>query len=421
MLESVIEYVTKRQLRGVKFSEMQPRISKGTVCIGLYVHVPFCKTPCPYCPYNRYPWQPDKAESYVKAVKKEIALYKEKLEDIAISSIYFGGGTPTLMAEGLVEIIKEVKGSFTVKGGICTEANPDDLNEKTLDLLIDSGVRKLSIGVQSFKDNILRAIGRMSHDGKTAVKGIKAALARDFDCINIDLMFSLPTQTLSDLRNDLNIAAEMEIPQITTYPLLLFPYTKTYRDVKEGRVKIPDGKVEKAMYHMIVDFLTDAGYEPCSVWSFTKQGVEKYGSVEREEYIGLGAGAASRIGSITYWNTFPVDEYIQAVDKGFPVAVGSELTPRALMMQWFMMRLYETGINKDGFIKQFGVEVDEALKWPLRIFRFFGTIQSDKNSVTVTKRGMYHVHTMTKTFLSTYINRICEECMRNPWPMSFQI
>ena len=84
MLESVIEYVTKRQLRGVKFSEMKPRLSKDMECIGLYVHVPFCKTLCPYCPYNRYPWQPDKAESYVKAVKKEIALYKEKLEDIAI-------------------------------------------------------------------------------------------------------------------------------------------------------------------------------------------------------------------------------------------------------------------------------------------------------------------------------------------------
>ena len=139
MLESIIQYMTKRRLRGVKFSKMEPRLSKDMDSISLYVHMPFCKIPCPYCPYNRYPWQPNKAEPYVNAVKKEIGLYKDKLEDITISSLYFGGGTPTLMPEGLAKIIEQVKESFKVEGDICAEANPDDLSEKTLDLLLDSG------------------------------------------------------------------------------------------------------------------------------------------------------------------------------------------------------------------------------------------------------------------------------------------
>ncbi|RLI44642.1 hypothetical protein DRO69_06905 [Candidatus Bathyarchaeota archaeon] len=421
MSESIVKYMTKKQLKGIKFSKMKLKLPNDVESIGLYVHIPFCKIPCPYCPYNRYPWQPNKAEPYINAVKKEINLYKEMLGGITVNSLYFGGGTPTLMPEGLAEIVEHVKESFTVKGDICTEANPDDLSENTLDLLLGSGIKKLSIGVQSFDDDILRAIGRMSHGGKTAIDAIKAALAKDFDCVNIDLMFSLPTQTLSDLRNDLEISIKMEVPQITTYPLMLFPYTKMYRDVKRGRIKIPGDKMEKAMYGMIVDLLINAGYEPCSVWSFTKQGVEKYGSVEREEYIGIGAGAASRICQFTYWNTFLVDDYIKAVDKGLPIAIGSELSKKGSMAQWFMMRLYETKVNKYGFSKQFGVELDEALKWPLRMFRLFGIIKSDKNSVQVTERGMYPVHLMTKTFLSTYISRISEECMKNPWPTSFEI
>jgi oxygen-independent coproporphyrinogen-3 oxidase len=400
---------------------MEPQLPKDVDATGLYVHIPFCRIPCPYCPYNRYPWQPNGAQPYVEAVEKEIKLYSEELGDTAVNSLYFGGGTPTIMPRGISHIIAKISETFEVKGDVCTEANPDDLDEKTLDLLLDSGVTKLSIGVQSFKDHILKSIGRMSHDGKTAANSIKAALTRDFDCVNVDLMFSLPEQTLSDLEEDLKAAVEMGVPQITTYPLLLFPYTKIYQGVKQGTIRVPDAKKERKMYETIVNLLTEAGYEPCSVWSFTKQGTSKFGSVEREEYVGLGAGAASRIGSITYWNTFPIDEYVRALDKGLPVAVGSKQSQKALMMQWFMMRLYETKVNKGGFSRQFGVDMDEALKWPLRALRFLGVIRSDADSVTITREGMYPVHAMMKTFLSTYISRICEECMKTPWPDHFRI
>jgi oxygen-independent coproporphyrinogen-3 oxidase len=417
---SILNFMTRRKLRGAKFSKIEPMVPESKN-LGLYVHIPFCKYPCPFCPYNRYPWHPEKEKPYVEAVKREIDIYRGMLDGVSLDTLYVGGGTPTVMLDGLAEILSHVKSSFEVNGDICVEANPDDLNESSVERLREMGIAKISIGVQSFNDRVLRAIGRRSHDGETALNAIKLAMNSGFKCVNADFMFSLPSQSLSDVRKDLEIAVEMGVDQITTYPLLLFPYTKMSKDMKNGRIALPDSGQERAMYEEIVRFLTGSGYEMCAVWGFAKKGVEKYGSVEREEYIGVGAGAMTVTNQFTYQNTFPVDDYIQAIEKGLPIAVGRYSEKAEVMAKWFNMRLYELGFEKEDFVKNFGAPPEKAIGGLLRIFRLLGIIKVDEESIKVTQKGLYPVHTMTKTFLNTYISRLCEEGMKSPWPTEFQI
>ena len=420
MLEFMIERMTRKRVGNVKFSRTMPEIPNDKDEIGLYIHIPFCKAPCPFCVYIRYPWNPKLERPYVKAVKREIDFYRERLGDVRINSVYVGGGTPTIMPKGVADLLRHAQDTFDIGTDIGVESNPDDLNEKTIALLQDAGVTKLSMGVQSFSDGILKAIGRRSHDAKQALDAIELVMDNDgFDTFSIDLMFSLPTQSLTSLKRDLEIAVEKGVPQVATYPLLLFPYCKMYRDEKEGKVGLPSEKIEKRMYKTIVDFFTDAGYEPCSVWSFIKRGIDKYGSVERDEYIGIGAGAMSSVNQYFYTNTASIEEYIRTVGEGaLPITIGAELQPEGVAARWLSMSLYEMGFDKHEFKKRFGMDVDEKFKSFLRWLKLFGIIKIEGDHIGVTRKGMYPIHLMTKTFLLTFIAKACIACMENPKPVA---
>jgi len=423
MLNYMIERMAKKKIGNVKFSRTKPEVPNDKDEIGLYIHIPFCKVPCPFCAYIRYPRNPKLERPYVEAVKKEIDLYREGLGDVKIDSIYVGGGTPTIMPEGIADILKHVGNAFDVSSDIGVESNPDDLNEKTLALLLDAGVSKLSMGVQSFSDEILKGIGRRSHDAKQALDAIELVMNNgEFDTFSVDLMFSLPTQSLADLKRDLDIAIGKGVPQVATYPLLLFPYCKMYHDVKENKIELPDKKVEKKMYDIIVNSFVDAGYEPRSVWSFTKRGVDKYGSVERDEYIGVGAGAMSNVGEYFYANTASVEEYIQTLGRGYlPITIGAKSPLEGIAARWLSMSLYEMGFDRREFKKRFGMDVDEKFKSFLRWLKIFGIIKVEGDHVQVTRKGMYPLHLMTKTFLLTFIAKACVACMENPKPLNLRL
>jgi len=423
MFEFMIERMTRKKLANIEFSRIEPELPKDKDEIGLYIHIPFCKIPCPFCAYIRCPFNPKLERPYVEAVKQEIDLYRKVLGDVKINSIYVGGGTPTIMPEGVADILKHVRNAFDVSSDIGVESNPDDLNEKTLALLLDAGVSKLSMGVQSFSDEILKGIGRRSHDAKQALDAIELVMNNGgFDTFSIDLMFSLPTQSLGDLKRDLDIAVEKGVPQVATYPLLLFPYCKMYHDVKENKIELPDKKIEKKMHEVIVNSFVDAGYEPCSVWSFTKIGVDKYGSVERDEYIGVGAGAMSSVGEYFYANTASVEEYIQALGNGsLPITTGARLSLEGIAARWLSMSLYETGFDKREFKNRFGMDVDEKFKSFLRWLKLFGVIKVEGDHVQVTRKGMYPIHLMTKTFLLTFIAKACIACMENQKPLNLRL
>jgi oxygen-independent coproporphyrinogen-3 oxidase len=355
----------------------------------------------------------EKEGGYVKAVKEELDLYSSRLGDPKIESFYFGGGTPSIMVDGLIEIIDHAKERFDIKSDVAIEANPDDLNETNLGKLWDGGVRKLSIGVQSFDDSTLRRIGRLCHDAKMAEEAILQAKRMGFEDLNIDLMFNLPGQSLSDLEKDLNEAIELKPGQITTYPLILLPHTKMY---KEGEA---DGRKEKKMYDLILDLFNAGDYEQINAWSFAEKGIDKYGSVERSDYIGIGAGAMSMLPFQTYSNTFFLDEYEKSVARGeLPIAFGSSFDKREAEIQWFMLRLYDLKLSKEEFEERFG-EGMESLKSIIGGMKFLGILKEDGNVIEVKKP--FAVHSLTKTFLQTFISRLQGEGFKEPWPKDFSI
>ena len=413
----LMEHVTRENLKGKKFTKVDPELD-GLGSLGLYVHIPFCKSLCPYCPYTREVFRKEKEEKYLKAVKKELDLYSSRLENPKIESFYFGGGTPSIMVDGLVEIIDHAKEKFNIKSDVAIEANPDDLDERNLRKLWDGGVRKLSIGVQSFDDSTLRRIGRLSHDAEIAEKATLSAKDMGFKDLNIDLMFNLPGQSLWDLEQDLNKALEIRPGQITIYPLTLFAYTKMYRDLRDDGKK-ENGKMEKRMYRLILDLFNDSDYEQINAWSFAEKGVDKYGSVERSDYIGIGAGAMSALPFQTYSNTFFLDEYEKSVEKGkLPIAFGSSSDKKEAKIQWFMLRLYDLRISKREFEERFGDDI-ESLRPIIRGMKISGILEESGDIIRV--KRPFAVHSITKTFLETFISRVQEEGFKEPWPKEFSI
>jgi len=420
ILESILSYLTRRRFKGITFTRMNELKLPPIEEIGLYIHIPFCKELCSFCPYFKCEFEPALAQAYVDSVKKELELYEKVLGDVAISAIQFGGGTPSIIPQGIVEILDQIRESFSIRGKIGIEANPDDLEPETLSLFSESGIERLCIGVQSFHDDILKIIGRLSHDGKTAVRAIEVAMDNDFECVNVDLMFSLPSQTVSHLREDLEIAETLEPHQITVYPLLIFPYTEMAKSLKNKRVKLPSRREEKRLFYFIQEHLEEAGYEKCTVWSVRKQGEHAFS--EKGQWIGLGASGASRVGNLTYWNTFSISEYIKYLKKGkLPFAVGRHLSVKQRMSHWLMMSLYELEADKSLFKKEFQADLEEEFKRELRLLRFLNIVKRQKDQIKVTNRGMYPMHIMIKTFLLSYVGRICEECLKTPFPLSFNI
>jgi oxygen-independent coproporphyrinogen-3 oxidase len=177
---------------------------------------------------------------------------------------------------------------------------------------------------------------------------------------------------------------------------------------------------EKEIYREIIGFFSKTSYKQVAAWSFAKEGIERYGSVERENYLGLGASAISSFDCLTYANTFSIAEYIKTVGGGkLPIAFGSTFTQKQAMIQWFMLRLYELRVSKNEFKDRFSLDLEEALAPILRALKLFRILEN-KGSELIVKKP-YLIHQLTKTFLLTYISKISEEGLKNPWPKEFRI
>jgi len=277
--------------------------------IDLYIHIPFCRNKCSYCPYNRIDYDENLVGPYTRAVLSEVEQYFLRLGKIKIALIYIGGGTPTTVIDELGVIIKSIREKFAITGDICIETTPGDLNEGIIRKLKDFGVDLISVGVQSFDYAFLEILGR-NYDAAKARSAVNIALSSNFRSVNIDLLFALPGQNIANVVDDLNEALKIGANQVTTYPLFTFPYSSVGRYLKIRKVKMLSIFRLRKMYREIHNFFTQNGYQRVSVWGFKKGGSPRYSSVTRDTYIGIGAGAGSRLPDVFYLNTFSVKDYI---------------------------------------------------------------------------------------------------------------
>jgi coproporphyrinogen III oxidase-like Fe-S oxidoreductase len=417
--EKMAPSMIKRGLKGTKFSPLEPEFTADLNGIGWYVHLPFCRRLCPYCCFHSLQYSPERVAPYIEAVKKEIQTYRDRLGKIKIGDVYFGGGTPSLTWEGMVDIIEHLRSRFDMEGEVGFEANPEDINAAMCKAVKQAGVTKISLGVQSFNHEVLGGM-RRRYDAQAVLKAIELLLNEGF-YVSIDLLYGLPQQQIPSLLSDLEMAAKTEVHQISYYPLMLFPQTRWYHDVQKGRLTIPSPRLEREMFYTVCDSLTANGYKQSSCWDFTNRGGLHYLTCTRDENIGVGISAYTKIGGLFYVNTFSLKEYIKRVETGLPIATGMVTPPERVMRRWFMMGLYRLKVEKSEFEGRFGVKMEQAMGRFMLMLKLMNIIKEHPTHVQLTRGGMYWASLMTKASMLTLPARYYTECLHDPWPGDFEL
>lgn len=383
---------------------------------GLYLHIPFCTCMCPYCPYYKVHYDPALAKDFQNALLSEIDLHAREFGRSRFSSLYIGGGTPTLMTEELGQIIDRISLAFDLNGCIAVETTPADITRRKTRLLKEIGVSYISLGVQSYQEKNLALLGRQ-YDPSTARQTAQDISESGFVNYNIDLIFALPGETQHDLEADLFAAVECSPDQITCYPLFTFPYTTVGKYKKLRRLRMPSLAVRRRMYYFVHEFLESNGYKRSSVWSFVRSNKPHYSSVTRDYYVGFGPSAASYTGEGFYFNTFSIADYIKMIARRRPVALKMHVTERMKKIFWLYWRLYETRIPYAKYQTLFGNNIYEDFGSLLTGIKLLGMHErEDKHGLILNVKGCHWIHLAQNYYALNYVSKIWSVCQSEPWP-----
>ena len=384
---------------------------------GLYLHIPFCHQICPYCPYNKTLYDAELAQSYTRAVLREIDIYADLAGKRPVTSFYIGGGTPTTMLySGLQRILEHIFRRFNMQCGIHMESHPNDLSSDNLKAIVAMGVDHLSTGVEALQDHHLRTL-RRPYTAAQARKALERAVARGFRCVNADMIFALPGQTMAEITKAGRALVEIGVDQVAAYPLFDFPYTRSDEIWRRSHARRPSIFKRRRMLRALEQVFYGAGFERTSVWAFTRAGVPKYCSVTVPLYVGLGASGGSYLKDVFYLNTFNVREYVRALEQGtLPIALSLELSEAMQMAGWVYWRVYETRINKSDFRLRFGRDWDETYGRYMKPLSLLGFLKEDGEEVVLSDRGTYWLHALEDLFSIDYIGKLWGTSVEDPWP-----
>ncbi|MDD6483206.1 MAG: radical SAM family heme chaperone HemW [Clostridiales bacterium] len=363
---------------------------------GIYIHIPFCKSKCSYCDFVSFPGREDVFDAYIDAVIREMHEYEGESAD----TVFIGGGTPTVLGEKqLARLLKAVGSVFKLSPDteFTVEANPGTLFADKLAVMLDGGVNRLSIGVQSFDDGELRKIGRI-HSAKTAYDTVNTAHKAGFSNISIDLMSALPMQSRKTLLKSLQTALELPLTHISVYSLIIEEGTPLARDFAEGRFSLPDEDEDREMYHMTVELLEKNGFAQYEISNFAKPGYCCAHNIKYwkcREYIGLGAAAHSYIGKTRSFNPSGIEEYISGV-KG----KGTDLDRNDEISEFMMLGLrMNEGVSEAEFKARFGEDMRSVFGAVMDKFNRAGATMSEKGRYYLTPYGMDIANTVMCEFI----------------------
>ena len=326
----------------------------------IYIHIPFCDHKCIYCDFYSI-ITTDNVKSFLASLKNEIKFYSSHYsEERIITSIYFGGGTPSLMEPTyLKEIIYHIKDNFNISGNaeITVETNPGTVNKKKLSSFLEAGINRISIGVQSFNDEDLKFLTRI-HNSETAIQTVYNANEIGFKNISIDLIFNLPKQTKEKWKFNLETALKLPVNHISAYSLILEKGTVLNKMVLDGKIKIQDEDYDAELYEMTIDFLTENGLKQYEVSNFSKPGFECIHNKaywHYKDYFGFGTSAHSFINGKRWWNFSSLKQYIAEIKKNNFAVAGSEILDKYEMLdEYIMLALRSDGLDLSELKIKFG-------------------------------------------------------------------
>jgi oxygen-independent coproporphyrinogen-3 oxidase len=385
--------------------------------LGIYIHIPFCRFICPYCPYNKELINNEIVTKYTDAVLKEIVYYASIAGNRKVTSFYIGGGTPTTMLyKGIETIIGRVYALFNMNCSVHMESHPNDLSPANLCHLKSIGVKYLSIGVEALQDRHLLTLKR-PYNVRMVKQVVERAANAGFECVNADYIFALPGQTCLEVEAAGKELVQLGISQAATYPLFRFPHTSLGKEVRTKEPGIALMIKRRRMLQILEDIFYDANFERSSVWAFTKKGVDKYCSVTVPLYLGLGASGGSYLNDIFYLNTFSVAEYIKALENNrMPVAISVNLNRKMQMAGWLYWRIYETRFRKSDFLKRFGVDFDSIYGGLIRLFSRLGMLRAEGDEIILNDKGDYWLHAFEDFFSIDFIGNLWGSSKNIPWP-----
>lgn len=363
--------------------------------LGVYIHIPFCSSKCYYCDFVSFSNQDYKIAGYIDYLKREMDLYKEYLKDYTVKTIFIGGGTPSYL-EGhfIVEILEHLDKNFNLKQveEITIEANPGTLNGKKLYQYKGAGINRISLGVQSLNDRLLKSLGR-SHTSMDFFRNYELIREMGFNNINVDLIFGLPDQTIEDCINTLKKVIDLGVEHISYYSLILEENTMMKKWYQEGRIQLPQEEIERQMYHRGIDLLKDSGYKHYEISNFSKEGFECKHNLfywKLKPYIGLGIGAHSNISNKRFWNHSDFKYYYNSLDQGKVPISGEEIIDKDMEIAEYMilgLRLIK-GINKKEFANRFKLNIEDIYKGVLDKHEKGGLLYTDHEWVRFTPKGL---------------------------------
>ena len=366
--------------------------------LGLYVHIPFCVKKCNYCDFLSAAADDVTKERYVAALCKEIAGYKELAKDYELATIYFGGGTPSILKVSLIEqLLDVIRKSFSVNmaAEVTLEVNPGTVAPDKLKSYRELGINRLSIGVQSAKEKELQLLGRI-HSFEDAKNTVQWARNAGFANISMDLISALPGQNLADYKENVEAVLSLNPEHISSYSLIVEEGTPFYEQYGEGKAcekELPDEETDRAMYAYTKERLAAAGYERYEISNYAKAGYEsKHNSSywTGVEYLGVGLGASSLFTNARYHNETELTAYMEAGEAGEDVRREIERLVLEEQMEEFMILGLRRmcGISREEFQKRFGRPLETVYGSALQKLKKQNLITVEGDCVALTELGI---------------------------------
>lgn len=370
-----------------------------------YVHIPFCEHICYYCDFNKVFLEGQPVDEYIEALLKEARLSLIQNPVNKMETLYVGGGTPTsLNAEqldrllsGLREILPYNNGEFTV------EANPGDLSADKLDVMKNYGVNRLSMGVQTFDDRLLKKIGR-KHTAQDVYDTIRLLEEKNFSNVTIDLIYALPSQSLESFRDTVERALALDLPHYALYSLILENQTMFMNWVRRGKMQLPEQELEAQMYAETIEAMEKAGRKQYEISNFAKTGFESQHNLvywNNQNYFGLGAGASGYLGDRRYKNRGPIQHYLKSLnDDQLPMLEEEYLTQKEQIEEEMFLGLRKIlGVEKSVFEARFGQSIMEIYGDAVEKLKQQKLLVETDSRVFLTKAGLFRGNDVFEKFL----------------------
>ena len=404
-IASVARAKNNRYLRFTPETDLSVPVLADDIPRLLYAHVPFCEELCPYCSFNRMVFREDLARAYFKSLRKEMELYRDK--GYRFRALYVGGGTPTILVDELALTLETARSLFDI-GEISVETNPNHLTTEKVKRLKDAGVGRLSVGVQSFDDGILKATERYHKYGSgNEIRERIAATMGIFETLNVDMIFNFPAQTEEILAKDLETIIDLDVDQVTYYPLMVSSSTERIVKKRLGSVDYDRGN---DFYMRIAETLSDR-YGPSTAWCFSRKTglIDEY-VVNFDEYAGLGSGSIGYLAGSVYANTFDVADYITKIGEGkFPVNARKDCSLQERLLYDFLMKLFGLTIDLEALSRKHGVNASWRLMPEILFFQTIGGLKKNGSIVTLTRKGQYYWVIMMREFFVA-VNNFRDYC-----------